>query len=1847
MASMNNNVKFIDSLTPEMNIFVDAEEKPNSISNPKNARNLPNNIVVQTNNYSISQNIKFYWWFILDFIPKPIFVLPMITSVATIIGILVVCLTTPNPPSPKCVYTLNRVAQLSSPDSSNPQSVAVGDFNNDGRMDIVVANTGTDNMGVFLLYDNGTFASQVTYPTGYGSAPHMVVVGDFNNDHQLDIAVANFGTNNIGILLGNGDGSFTNQTSIETKPSHPLCLAVGDFNNDKQLDITIANYGTNSIGVHLGFGNASFIKQITLSTGYDSLPYAVAVGDFNNDDKLDIVFANFGTHNVGIFLGYGNGTFIIQTTHATGTNSHPYFIAIADLNNDGQLDIAVVTSGTDSLCLFFGYGNGNFTQPTFYSTGLNSNPVFIAIADFNDDRIADIMVVNNGTSNVGVFFGYANGTFARQIICSTGPQSSPRSIGVADFNNDNKLDIAIADKQNNYVRIFYGFSNVTFASQITYPSSAAYIPVGILLYPTGDGSQPYSIALGDFNNDSRLDIAVANYGTSNVGVLLGYGDGSFSNQVIYPTGINSRPSAVAVGDFNNDSRLDIAVANYDTSNVGVFLGYGNGSFSNQMIRTTGNSSGPIALAINDFNNDGRLDIAVANYGTSNVGVFLGYGNGTLVTQIIFPTGNNSGPGAIAVYDFNKDGRQDIAVANYKGQNVGVFLGYGNGNFSSQSIYPTGIGSYPYWLAVGDFNNDSVQDIAVVNNRKSNLGVFLGYGNGSFSSQMTYTTGDSSLPTSLVIGDFNNDTRLDVVVANYGTNNVGVLLGCGNGTFPLITYQYRNDSYPTWVAIGDFNNDSRLDIAVANSGMDNVGILLGYGNGTFTSSVTYPTGTNSGPVAIALGDFNNDARLDIAVANYGTNNIGVFLGYGNGTLSSHAIYPTGDNSHPISVAVGDFNSDSILDIAVANYGIDKIGVLLGYGDGTFVSQMTYPTGDVSKPISVAIGDFNNDIQLDIAVVNSNWNSVGIILGYGNGSFASQTDFSAGVYSSVRSLALGDFNNDSHLDIVVTNANKDQEHISIFLGNGNGTFLSHGKYKTGIGSIPFSVVIGQFNNDSHLDIAVGNRGTNNVGIFIGYGDGTFSKQAVYPTNDGSNAISIAAGDFNGDNQTDVVVANYGTFTIGVFLAISNTNFENKTTCYTGSSARPAAISLGDFTNDGQLGVAVANYGTHNIDVLFLYGNGSFLMQTTYVEDFTFYPASIVVTDFNNDSQLDIAVANSIIDNIILLYGQRSGTFGNQTTYATGIGSNPQSVISGDLNNDHRPDIVISNSGTGSVGVLLRADNGAFGTVITFSTGFGSKPQSVAVGDFDNNGLLDIAVAHNGLANVGLFFGSGNGTFSSQRTYSLGSGFFPVWIGVGDFNSDSRLDITTIDNIGHRIAVLLGSANGSFENKMTYLNRLLGWATIGDFNNDSRLDVAVCQNDDNTIIVLIGNGDGTFSNQMIYSTGNGSWPNALAVGDFNNDNRLDIVVANGHTNNVGILLGYGDGTFENQMTHSTGIGSSPYSVAVGDFNNDSHMDIVVANYGTNNVGILLGYGNGAFSIQTTYATGDASGPWWVSIGDFNQDHLVDIVVANSGTNNIGVLLGYVNGTFFNEITYSTGNNSNPVSVAIGDLNKDGRLDITVCNILTENIGVFLGYANEGFVSIAAYRIGESSEPEGIAVGDFNNDTHLDVVVADRGKNEMIILYGSGYGTFLSQANYSTGGNSYPNSVAVGDFNQDHQLDVAIINSGPNSIGIFLGNWNGTFSSITTYFIKDFSSLRSLTIGLFDNDTALDLAVANYGANNIAILLGYGNGSFASPIFFTSGFGSHPSALTFGYSNIHNTTDIFVCNSGYSTIDVLSKTC
>jgi len=493
---------------------------------------------------------------------------------------------------------------------SDPKYIAVYDFNNDSKLDIAVVNFGTNNIGIFLGNGNGTFGSQVTYPTGMNSKPVSIAIGDFNNDGQMDIVVANFGSNNIGILLGNRDGTFKQQTTFAVGSSHPLQIAVGDFNNDSRPDIVIVNYGTNIIGLLLGYGNGNFSSQIELSAAYDSLPFSVVAGDFNNDKKLDIVVANYGTHNIAVFLGDGNGIFPIQTLFSVGIGSHPYAMAVADLNHDNNLDIVVANYGANNMCVLFGHGNGSFAMQPTYSTGMNSKPISIIVGDFNYDHYLDIAVCNNGTNNVGVFLGFGNGSFGNQVIFLTGTSTEPYSIVGGDFNGDGRLDIAVVNYGTNNVGILPAYANATFSSQ--------------MIYATGLQSQPISVAVGDFNNDTQFDIVVVNSGSSNIGIFIGNGAGGFSNQTTYPTGDDTSPVTIAVGDLNNDSLLDIAVGYSDSSggHIGILLGKSGGVFSNLIEHTIGSSNTPLSIAAHDFNNDKRLDIIILCAGNYFVLVLL-------------------------------------------------------------------------------------------------------------------------------------------------------------------------------------------------------------------------------------------------------------------------------------------------------------------------------------------------------------------------------------------------------------------------------------------------------------------------------------------------------------------------------------------------------------------------------------------------------------------------------------------------------------------------------------------------------------------------------------------------------------------------------------------------------------------------------------------------------------------------------------------------------------------------------------------------------------------------------------------------------------------------------------------------------------------------------------------------------------------------------------------------------------------------------------------------------------------------------------------------------------------------
>jgi len=329
------------------------------------------------------------------------------------------------------------------------------------------------------------------------------------------------------------------------------------------------------------------------------------------------------------------------------------------------------------------------------------------------------------------------------------------------------------------------------------------------------------------------------------------------------------PASVAVGDFNADGRPDLAVANQGSSNVSILLGNGGGGGTFQAAVNYAAGSGPVSVAVGDFNGDGSPDLAVPNGNSATVSILLGNAPpnaGTFAAPVNYAAG--SIPRSVAVGDFNADGRPDLAVVNSNSANVSILLGNGDGTFLPAVNYAAGIG--PVFVAVGDFNADGQPDLATANSG-NNVSILLGNGNGTFQGPVNYSVGTS--PQSVAVGDFNADGWPDLAVANANGNNVSILLGNANGTFqPAVNYAAGTS--PRSVAVGDFNADGRPDLAVANFSSDNVSILLGNLSGTFQPAVNYAAG--SGPRSVAVGDFNGDGSPDLAVANFNSNNVSVLL-----------------------------------------------------------------------------------------------------------------------------------------------------------------------------------------------------------------------------------------------------------------------------------------------------------------------------------------------------------------------------------------------------------------------------------------------------------------------------------------------------------------------------------------------------------------------------------------------------------------------------------------------------------------------------------------------------------------------------------------------------------------------------------------------------------------------------------------------------------------------------------------------------------------------------------------------------------------------------------------------------------
>jgi len=1416
------------------------------------------------------------------------------------------------------------------------------------------------------------------------------------------------------------------------------------------------------------------------------------------------------------------------------------------------------------------------------------------------------------------------------------------------------------------------------------------------------GADPACVATGHFNTDSTIDLAVANYGYGgSVGVLLGNGNGTFQPVVNYAAG--NAPSSIAAGNFTGDGHTDLAVADFG-GGVSVLLGNGNGTFQAAVNYATG--SEPQAVTVGDFNGDGKPDLAVANEGDGTVSILLGNGNGTFQAAVNYAVGNE--PMDVTVGNFNGDGKADLAVANYAGNTVSVLLGNGNGTFQPAVSYAAG--NQPRSVAVGDFNDDGRTDLAVAD-QGGGVSVLRGNGNGTFKPALNFDP--SAGLTSVAAGDFNGDGNTDLAVTNASGNTASVLLGSGNGIFQAAG-SFTVGTQPVAIAVGDFNTDSRPDLAVANFGGNNISVLLNstvatpaFSNLSASSSVVYGTASVTFGGKITAGTFTLPTTETVAITLNGVTQNAAISANGNfsATFNTSAL-PVMATPYPVTYAyAGDGNFTAVANNTATALTAQKTttttvvtsaGSTCAY-DSTLILTATVTPGSGSDPTGmVQFQADGGNVGLPAALVGNTatYATPSLALGnhtltaiyFGDGNFNGSTSgvwtqtitpvpwasgnvslFAAPVHSYTTggnscSVATGDFNGDGKIDLAVVNEGtwNGQTYVggsvSVLLGNGNGTFQPAVNYTVG-SEPPLSVAAGDFNGDGKLDLAVTTVGSYNgtgwadcgVNVLLGNGNGTFQAPVNYAVDSSPN--SVTAGDFNGDGNTDLVVADQDA--VSVLLGNGNGTFQPAVDYF--AIANNNSVTVGDFNGDGIEDLAVADEGVYSdgtyidsgVNVLLGNGNGTFQPAVCYAAGTS--PSSVTVGDFNGDGKADLAVADQL-GGVNVLLGNGNGTFQPAVVYT--LTSAPQCITVGDFNGDGKTDLAVADQS--GVSVLLGNGNGAFGPEVYYGDAYG--PCGVTVGDFNADGRPDLAWADYDAGTVRTLQNTtmatpvfSNLTPSSSINYGTASVTFGGKITAGNFTPSSTETVAiTLDGVTQNAAI---SANGNFSVAFNtsalpgFTPYQVTYAYAGDGNFTALTD--------NTTTVLTVNRVAvttmlTSSNSTWTCDGAAALTATVTPGSGSGPTGMVQFLVDG--NNLGLPVALVD-NIATYATSSLALATGSHTLTAVYSGDGEFAPSTSATLTQIVTPAPWASGNVSFLAQSSGAMLDATR--FVTVGDFNADGKTDLlatykywlnglIIGGAWVDSLWVQLGNGDGTFQASVDpHCAGPMEDPGSSAVGDFNGDGKSDVVVVDSgngvggLYQGADVLLGNGDGTFQRSVRYAAG--SDPYFVAVGDFNGDGNADLAVANHGSNNVSVLLGNGDGTFQAAVNYAVG--SEPYSVSVGDFNGDGNTDLAVADSGSNNVSVLLGNGDGTFQAAVNYATG--TKPESVTVGDFNGDGNADLAVANYGSNNVSLLLGNGDGTFQAAVNYAAG--TKPDSVTVGDFNGDGNADLAVANYGSNNVSLL----
>ncbi|MBK9715160.1 MAG: VCBS repeat-containing protein [Kouleothrix sp.] len=572
---------------------------------------------------------------------------------------------------------------------SSPVSIAAADVNGDGKTDLATANYSSADASVLLNTTpagaaSPTFGGAASLPAGSG--PQDVAAGDLDGDGKPDLAITNQIGGSISVLrnttaAGAGAASFAGQIVLAVGGG-VQGATIGDLDGDGKPDLIVANQIDDNVGVlrNTSAPGAPGFAGLTSFAAGDG-PWSVVARDLNADGKIDLAAADTDGNSVSVLLnitapGAPSPALATLATFATGTN--PIGVAAGDLNQDGRTDLAVANNTASSVSVLLNTTPSGASGPTFagqVSVPTDLGPYEVALGDLNADGKIDMAVANNAAGSVNLILnttapGAAIASFTSQLTIDLTLASS--SVALGDFNADGKPDLAVANAGTSNVSVLLNSSTpakLAFGSQVTFMV----------------GFGPSSVVVGDFNGDGKPDLATANTHEADLSVLLnttapGATTPSFNPQVTFAAG--QSPYMLVANDLNADGRPDLAVANYFSDNVSVLLntatpGAGAPSFAAKVDFAAGD--GAQALATSDLNGDGKPDLIAANYLADTASVLMsttsaGASVPTFAAKVDFAAG--LGPQGIAAADINGDGRAELATTDGRSSSVSVLLNLG-------------------------------------------------------------------------------------------------------------------------------------------------------------------------------------------------------------------------------------------------------------------------------------------------------------------------------------------------------------------------------------------------------------------------------------------------------------------------------------------------------------------------------------------------------------------------------------------------------------------------------------------------------------------------------------------------------------------------------------------------------------------------------------------------------------------------------------------------------------------------------------------------------------------------------------------------------------------------------------------------------------------------------------------------------------------------------------------------------------------------------------------------------------------------------------------------------------------